>query len=1177
MLTSILRGAALLGCIALAQSALAQTTVTLQQGLNGYTGTSDTRLGNQGQQEGSATTFALIQESSTSFAIRFAIFQSEGGPVPDGATINSATLSFYKFSGPASTLKVSRFLKNWTEMGATWTVTGTGQNWTTAGAMSAGNDYLAAADGQASIPAEAAWLDINVTSGVQAFASGTANFGWKLADIGGQIGGTPRNFNASENTNWPDLRPKLTISYSSAPPPGGSSVTLQDGLNGYTGTADTKLGNQGLQEGSATNAALIQESSTSFAIRFAIFQSEGGPVPDGANISSATLSLYKNSGPSSVLKASRFLKNWTEMGATWTVTGAGQNWTTAGAMSAGNDYLAAADGQGSIADGAAWLNVDVTAGVQAFASGTANHGWKIADIGGQIGGTPRNFNTSDYNNSAFRPKLTISYGGGPTAPTANLTATPSQGAGPLTVTFNASGSTDNGSPITNLRLQFGHNAQEVNWSDKNQTQQYTYPAGAAQYTATLTVTNAIGNSNPPATRTITVTTGQVPTAQLSANPSSGQPPLTVSFDASGSSDNGSPITSLTLQYGDGSQVTFNDKNQLQSHQYVSNGSYVASLTATNAHGTSSPATQTIQVSDGTDIPPGSPAAGALGSALPTFHSMSLYYAPAGTPPGNRVWLRYRKAAESTWHEGYPLWFDSRTFSGILQARGSAVHLQPGTKYYFEFGTGASYAGAAWQHHVSGTTWNTRPDNVADDPSVVSIAAGSSKLTIGSGGNSASGYKVYDGWNGSSMNQINVGAAADNCIRISVSYVVVRRVVCRGGTRSGIEIDDGVTNVVIEDVEVTDFTHAALSDTSWGNRGENDTAAVRLGTHSGSIDGNNSKIVVQRSKLHTPRWGARPWHTGGAPGPYGIFVDQGGQQNVFRYNDIYSGGTDHQWFQDGIGGSNNFGEKGAPGADSDIYQNIVRNAYDDGIEAEGGGRNVRIWGNYVDHVSVSIATTTVHFGPTYVWRNVMNRHRHLYDRAHDSDERNRGFKTYGVNAGFGGGRKYFFHNTFLQTPGSTVAATNPLGAGAGNSASSGTQSMRNTWSYNNIYHVWKTNWDSVYFGTVGSSDNAFDYDVYNAQIDNAAGSTPADGSGSFEQNGSLFSGSQLAYKPSHGWSSMPALGGNGTGNYQLETGSVGLDDGRVLPNFNDGYGGTAPDAGAHESGSAPMRFGISAGQ
>jgi hypothetical protein len=62
--------------------------------------------------------------------LRFAIFQSEGGPVPNGATIISATLSLYKWNGPDMVVKASRLLKSWNESQVTWFHTATGVTWT---------------------------------------------------------------------------------------------------------------------------------------------------------------------------------------------------------------------------------------------------------------------------------------------------------------------------------------------------------------------------------------------------------------------------------------------------------------------------------------------------------------------------------------------------------------------------------------------------------------------------------------------------------------------------------------------------------------------------------------------------------------------------------------------------------------------------------------------------------------------------------------------------------------------------------------------------------------------------------------------------------------------------------------------------------------------------------------
>ena len=217
---TLARVAAVLSCLCLTVPAFAQTTVTLQQGLNGYPGTADTRLMNEDALEGGATSFAIINESSTSMAVRFAIFAAEGGPVPNGATIHSATLSLYKYDGPGSSFKASRFLKSWSESGAKWTATGTADNWGAAGAMSADVDYINAFEGQATVGASPAWLSIDVTAGVQAFAGGFPNNGWKVADNSGTNGGTPRYFRSRDHGTQGE-RPQLTITYTAGAPPSG--------------------------------------------------------------------------------------------------------------------------------------------------------------------------------------------------------------------------------------------------------------------------------------------------------------------------------------------------------------------------------------------------------------------------------------------------------------------------------------------------------------------------------------------------------------------------------------------------------------------------------------------------------------------------------------------------------------------------------------------------------------------------------------------------------------------------------------------------------------------------------------------------------------------------------------------------------------------------------------------
>jgi hypothetical protein len=213
---NLFRAASFVYLLILALQASGQTTVTLQDGLNNYSGTRDndplwslpdTNRGSQ-QQWG--------MHHWTSFGmVRFNIFANEGGPVPNGASITSATLSVYQDSGPTSTYDVRRFLKNWQEMQATWNVAATGLPWETAGALGASD--VAPVEGQVAMTTIPGWLSFNVTSSLQAFANGTAdNYGWKVGWVGGTTG--PKFFWTREKAapSPSTLHPKLVITYNTA-------------------------------------------------------------------------------------------------------------------------------------------------------------------------------------------------------------------------------------------------------------------------------------------------------------------------------------------------------------------------------------------------------------------------------------------------------------------------------------------------------------------------------------------------------------------------------------------------------------------------------------------------------------------------------------------------------------------------------------------------------------------------------------------------------------------------------------------------------------------------------------------------------------------------------------------------------------------------------------------------
>lgn len=202
------------------------------------------------------------------------------------------------------------------------------------------------------------------------------------------------------------------VSLSVSPASGGAGpVTLQRGAGPYA-VADTYLSayHTTLNFGASSNVQ-DQYSNYSSLMRFAIFQSEGGPVPNGANISSATLSLYKYSSYNMVYAVHRVLLDWSESGATWTQRSPGLGWSTLGANGLGSDIAATPDASAATDFNPGWINFDVTASVQAMSQAPtpANYGWRLKGVSGYTSALKKFYASEFISTPSLRPKLVITY------------------------------------------------------------------------------------------------------------------------------------------------------------------------------------------------------------------------------------------------------------------------------------------------------------------------------------------------------------------------------------------------------------------------------------------------------------------------------------------------------------------------------------------------------------------------------------------------------------------------------------------------------------------------------------------------------------------------------------------------------------------------------------------------
>jgi putative ubiquitin-RnfH superfamily antitoxin RatB of RatAB toxin-antitoxin module len=324
-------------------------------------------------------------------------------------------------------------------------------------------------------------------------------------------------------------------------------------------------------------------------------------------ISKATLSLYwyypagATRTSDTVVEIYRPVE-WDPKYVSWNYRMSGPPWATAGgnwfdknAIAQGTTPYASMTFAGSSMPDNKYYEFDVTQLVQEYVSGKyKNTGFFLKAK--TEGGNYIAFYSSEYSNSAMRPKLTVTSVSGSTVvdnpPVANSGADKIATTNSM-VTFDAGLSTDD-KGIASYSWDFDvSNGITSEASGVTATHAYT---GTGTYTVTLTVTDTAGQKATDTMKVVVSSSVDNPPIANAGDDKTAIVGSSVTFDASASTDD-KGITSYSWDFDQSNGITTDATTKTASKTYTAIGTYIVTLTVTDTSGQKSTDTLRVTVSN----------------------------------------------------------------------------------------------------------------------------------------------------------------------------------------------------------------------------------------------------------------------------------------------------------------------------------------------------------------------------------------------------------------------------------------------------------------------------------------------------------------------------------------------------------------------------------------------------
>lgn len=410
-----------------------ETTVTLQQGLDGYSGAADSYV----YVYAPDTNYCESEPLKVGYKQQYAsLLRFDLSAIPSDATVTRAELQLYATGWGGTDISVGAYYitRTVSMCQVTWNRSRSTESWGQAGARSTLTDRRPAPENTVTTRGARAWYALDITAAARGWVDGSLANNGVLLEAAYSVGSF---YFASAHYGTVGYRPRLVLTYSTpemvtatptgaaptntltptltaaptvtrTPGAGPTTIALQQGVDGYSGSGATQID----RYYPTSNYCPLDTFKVGYKQRYyALLRFDLSTIPAGSTVVRATIRLYATAWGGVDITASTYaiLRTLDPCQATWNQASTGSLWAVPGAGDPATDRRADAESVVTTAGPRQYYDWDLTGAVQQWAGGALPNNGFMLSTGSPTAVGMMYFANVNNATVSMRPQMIITY------------------------------------------------------------------------------------------------------------------------------------------------------------------------------------------------------------------------------------------------------------------------------------------------------------------------------------------------------------------------------------------------------------------------------------------------------------------------------------------------------------------------------------------------------------------------------------------------------------------------------------------------------------------------------------------------------------------------------------------------------------------------------------------------